>query len=202
MKSRRRASFFAAGLLALSCAGLSSACGSGVTDEEGARYAYLGIDPAIDKIIDLGFKGFNEADSANIAEQSTTGDVSGTLSLIGQVDQGSSDNKGMRLDVTIVDYSDGALEEELGEDDVIYDSNPILDVDLQMKGLPDAELDGTIVGSLIMEGALEGEVTLSLVITGETEDAGDGTIRRKAGTVHVTGTATSEYGVFDVDVTL
>ncbi|NUP04793.1 MAG: hypothetical protein HOW73_01900 [Polyangiaceae bacterium] len=189
--------------LTLGGAFLGASCSGGVSDEESARLAYVGLDPAIDKIIDLGFQGFNDASSANIPEESTNGDVSGTITVVGQVDQGASNNKGMRLDVTLVDYSDGAIETETDEiDDVIYDSDPVLDVDLDMKGLPNADLTGTIVGPLVMEGGLEGPVTLSLSITGETEDDGTGKIRRKAGTIHVTGTATSDYGTFDVDVTL
>jgi hypothetical protein len=192
---------FAAGLFALGAS--FAGCGGGVNDDESARLAYLGLDPSMDKILDLGFQGFNAANSANIPEQSTTGDVSGTLVVTGQVDQGASDNKGMRLFATYTDYSDGAVPEENEEvDDVIYNSDPSLDVDLSMKGLPDAELTGTIVGTVLMEGGLEGPVTLSLAITGETEDDGTGKIRRKAGTVRVVGTATSDYGTFDVDVTL
>lgn len=192
---------FAAGLLTIGA--IFAGCGGGVDDEESARLAYIGLDPSIDKILDLGFQGFNEAGSANIPEQSTTGDVSGTLVVNGQVDQGASNNKGMRLTATYTDYSDGAVPEDNEDvDDVIYDSDPSLDVDLSMKGLPDADLTGTIAGTVIMEGGLEGPLTLNLAITGETEDDGTGTIRRKAGTVRVVGTATSDYGTFDVDVTL
>jgi hypothetical protein len=186
---------------ALTLAAVVAGCDGGVSDEESARVAYVGLDPSIDKVLDLGFQGFNEASSANIPEQSTTGDIAGEMLVTGQVDQGNSDNKGMRLVVTLTDYSDGAVENE-GVDDIVYNSDATLDVDLSMKGLPDAELTGTISGSLVMQGGLEGPVTLQLSITGETEDDGSGKIRRKAGTVHVTGTATSDYGTFDVDVTL
>lgn len=178
---------------------LAGCSDDGVADEEGARIAYMGIDPAVDKILDLGFQGFNAASSANIPEQSTTGDVSGTLVVNGQVDQGASNNKEMRLDAVLTGYSDGAAERE-GIDDVVYDTSGILDVDLSMKGLPDADLTGTLVGSLFMQGGLEGGVSMSLSITGETEDDGTGKIRRKPGTIRVTGTATSDYGVFNVDI--
>jgi hypothetical protein len=180
--------------------GLLAGCSDdGVTDEEGARIAYMGIDPAMDKIIDLGFQGFNAASSANIPQQSTTGDVSGVMTVDGKVDQGSSNNKGMRLDVALAAYSDGAAVRE-GVDDIVYDTNGPLGVDLSMKGLPDADLTGTLVGSLFMQGGLEGGVSLSLSISGKTEDDGTGKIRRKAGTVRITGTATSDYGVFNVDI--
>src|SRR5689334_13253222 len=104
-----RRSLLALGLLS-SSALLATACGdSGVSDTESARLAYVGIDPSIDKIIDLGFQGFNDANSANIPTESTTGDVSGMLSVTGKVDQGASNNKNMTLDATYAGYSDGAV---------------------------------------------------------------------------------------------
>lgn len=180
-------------------ASLAGCSDDGVVDEEGARIAYLGIDPSVDKILDLGFQGFSAASSANIPAQSTVGDVSGTLTVTGKVDQGASNNKEMRLDAVFAGYSDGAAARE-GIDDVVYDSSGAVAVDLSLKGLPDADLTGTLVGTLFMQGGLEGGVTLSLSITGKTEDDGTGKIQRQAGTVRVTGTATSDYGIFDVDV--
>jgi len=49
----------------------------------------------------LGFDGFNSASSANIATQTAAGAKSGTLTVTGQVDQGASANKGMRLQVAL-----------------------------------------------------------------------------------------------------
>lgn len=193
---QRSSRFFLVSVLAWSVAGCSN---DGVSDEESARIAYEGIDPSVDKILDLGFQGFNAASSANIPEQSTSGEVSGTMTVGGQVDQGNSNNKGMRLDVTLARYSDGAVADE-GIEDIVYDTSGALDVDLSMKGLPDADLTGTLVGTLFMEGGLLGDVSLSLSFDGQTEDAG-GVIQRKPGSVRITGTATSDYGVFDVDVT-
>jgi len=197
MWSSRRS--FLACLATLACLGLSS-CGEGrVNDEVAARRAYLGLDGAIDRALALGFDGYNAASNANIPEQSDVGDVSGTMVVGGQVDAGVSDNKEMRLEVTLSDdYSDGPVEDEV---DIVYNGGP-LDLDLSMQGLPDAQLSGSFVGTVVMAGDLMGEVTLDLDITGETEDAGDGTIQRKPGTIHVLGTAASEYGVFDVDVSL
>lgn len=177
------------------------ACGgSGVSDEDGARLAYVGLDPSVDKIIDLGFKGFSEASSANIPTQMGTGAVSGTLAVGGKVDQGASNNKEMTLDVAYANYSNGAVANE-DIDDIVYVSSAGVVADLSLKGLPNANLTGTLSGSVTMQGGLEGTVTLALSITGQTEDDGTGKIRRKAGTVHITGTATSDYGVFNVDVT-
>ena len=50
---------------------LASGCGSGVSSDEQARRAYVGLDVAIDKAINLGFDGFNAASSANIPAQIT-----------------------------------------------------------------------------------------------------------------------------------
>src|SRR5690606_21288134 len=93
-------------LLVVAAVGCSD---DGVSDEEGARIAYLGIDPAVDKMLDLGFKGRSEASSAHIPEQSTTGDVSGTMTVGGKVDAGNTKNDEMDLTVVLVGYSDGAV---------------------------------------------------------------------------------------------
>src|SRR3954469_14758955 len=85
---------------------LLAGCGDSVSSDEQARRAYLGLDPSIDKAITLGFAGFNAASSANISPQTAMGTVSGTLTVTGQVDQGSSANKGMRLLTEYVMYSD------------------------------------------------------------------------------------------------
>jgi hypothetical protein len=175
-------------------------CNTGnIDDEEAARRAYLGLDPAVDRALKLGFDGFNAADNANIPDQTEPGDLSGTMTVGGQVDSGASDNKQMRLDVTLTDdYSDGPVEDI----DIVYNGGP-MDLDLSMQGLPNASLTGTFIGTVAMAGDLVGDITLNLTITGETEqDPDTGDVRRKAGTIHVVGTATSDYGVFDVDVSL
>lgn len=170
-----------------------------VDNEEAARRAYLGLDRAIDRALKLGFDGYNAATNANIPEQSEPGGASGMMIVGGQVDAGVSNNKEMRLLVTLEDdYSDGPVE---GKIDILYNGGP-LDLDLSMQGLPNAQLTGSFVGTVLMIGDLAGEVTLDLSITGETEEDGNGNIRRKPGTIRVLGTATSDYGVFDVDVSL
>src|SRR4051812_46761985 len=86
---------------------LGSAChDDSVASEEDAKNAYLGLDAHIDKAITLGFAGFNAATNANIAPQMTTGTVTGTLTVSGQVDQGASSNKTMNLVEAMVMYSD------------------------------------------------------------------------------------------------
>ncbi|MDC0720468.1 hypothetical protein [Nannocystis bainbridge] len=170
----------------------------GVADPEAARRAYLGLDRAVDRAIELGFAGFNAASSANIPEQTAAGALSGTMIVGGKVDQGASANKGMDLQVTLEDYSDGPVE---GMVEVAYDGGPAA-FDLKLRDLPDGTLTGNLSGEFVMTGELAGVVALDVDITGDTEEAPDGTIRRRAGTIHVTGTATSDYGVFAIDVML
>ena len=190
--------------LALLCAPALAPLGCGgpqggeVSNAESAQYAYLGLDGAVDRALQLGFDGFNAANSANIPTQMGNGDAAGTMTVGGQVDQGASDNKGMRLEVTLAGYSDGPVGDMV---DIVYDGGPNA-FDLSMKGLPNADLTGTLVGDFAMSGDLTGPVSLNLSITGKTEDDGGGKIRRVAGTIHVTGTATSNYGTFNVDVSL
>lgn len=182
---------------------LALACGpkddSGVADNASAERAYLGLDGAIDRAIDLGFAGFNAANSANIPEQTDVGDLGGVMTIGGQVDQGSSDHKNMRLTMMLTeDYADVVFEGDIA---IVYNGGPA-DLDMEFKGLPDADLTGSLVGTFTMTGDLMGDVTLDLTFTGTTMDAGDGTIVRVPGSVHVVGSATSDYGVFMVDVSV
>jgi len=68
-----------------------------VSSNGDAQRTYLGLDASIDKTITLGFQGFNAASSANIPTQTTSRSVSGVMAILGQVDQGQSANKTMRL---------------------------------------------------------------------------------------------------------
>jgi hypothetical protein len=181
----------AACLLILLC----SAChDDSVASVQDAQLAYLGLDPHIDKAIQLGFDGFNSASSANISPQMTTGVLAGTLTVTGQVDQGASANKGMRLSEAMAGYSDVK--------DYVYDTTatgPALT--MQLKMIPTGTLTGTLVGTYTMTGHLQGDVMLNLSFAGDLQ-AGTGTkVERKPGTTHITGTATSKYGTYSVDVT-
>src|SRR5689334_21944964 len=86
-------------------AALGGCGGSAVSSSADAAKAYLGLDQSIDKAITLGFAGFNSAQSANISPQTANGTKSGTLTVTGQVDQGTSANKGMRLATAYATYS-------------------------------------------------------------------------------------------------
>jgi hypothetical protein len=191
---RRLSQLLLAALVAPACGGPND----GVADPASARLAYLGLDRAIDRAIELGLAGFNAAGSANIPEQTGDGERSGRMIVGGKVDQGASANKGMRLEMTLEqDYADVVLE---GEREVVYNGGPAA-LDMSFKGLPDADLTGSLRGDFVMTGDLVGGVTLDVTFTGATMDA-DGTIVRVPGSIQVTGTATSDYGVFEIDVAL
>lgn len=161
-----------------------------------AEKAYLGLDASIDKAITLGFQGYNTStNGANISPQMTTGMVMGTLTVDGMVDQGSSNNKNMTLDMGYVTYSDDGK--------VVYDTTqttrPVLT--LSLKGIPTGTLSGSIAGAITMSGDLKNAVTLNLTFTGDLQAGANDTVERKPGTTHITGTAVSDYGTYAVDVT-
>lgn len=184
----------------------SAACGDDeeVSSEAEARRAYFGLDRAIGLAMDLGFKGFNEAQSANIPAQTDSGQLRGTLNVTGQVDQGASDNKEMRLKLEMISYTDRPIEEYNKLQEVTYDTvTPQPELNLSLKDIPDGTLTGSLVGTFMMSGGLEGDVDLNLTMAGELEaDPEDAAkVRRKPDTTVITGTATSDYGVFAVELT-
>ncbi len=184
---------------------LLTACGGGVSNEADAEAAYLGLDGMLAKAVNLGFAGYNGASSANIEPQTTEGEVTGALTVDGQVDQGASDNKGMRLTLALDEYSDGEVELE---DDTTYaltyytEADALPELDVQLRDIPDGTLAGTLVGAFVMDGELEGDVVLSLDLIGEIEDDGAGGVQRTEGTVVVSGSATSPYGIYAVELEL
>jgi hypothetical protein len=184
------------GLSALTLALLAAlaGCGGGVSSSDEAERAYKGLDASIDKAIKLGFDGFNAASSANIDPQTAMGKNKGTMTVGGKVDQGSSDNKTMDLTDELKDYSDDGM--------LTYDTKGTLPtISLKLSKIPDGTLDGSMAGIFTMSGELEGEVTLDLTFAGGLQ-AGEGTkVERKPGTTHITGTAVSEFGTYDVDIT-
>ncbi len=185
---------------------LLCACGDGgVNSEHNAEQAYLGLDRMVDKAIGLGFDGYSTASSANIDEQVAAGDISGTLTVGGQVEQGNSDNKTMRLTLALDGYADQILEGEEGDDlEVSYetDSAQLPELEVLLRDLPNGTMAGSLIGEFDMEGDLVGNVLLSLDIIGEIEDDGAGGVQRTEDTVAVSGSATTPYGVYTVDVSL
>ena len=188
---------------------LAAACeSSSVSSEESARRLYLGLDPAVERALNLGMDGYNAASSANIPAQTGHGDVSGTLTITGQVDQGSSANKGMRLRTAFVTYSDLAavpagVTADAGPSGLVYDTDDanLPELDLSLRGIPDGTFSGSLTGTVIASGDLDGDVVLAVSFAGQIQSAGAGKIRRVPGTTHITGTATSRFGTYTIDLT-
>src|SRR5260370_39509545 len=133
---------------------LLSGCGSsGVQSNQDAQKAYLGLDASVDKAITLGFNGFNTAQSANINPQTASGSISGTMTVTGQVDQGASANKGMRLMVSMTGYSDDGK--------ITYNTSPRArpPLNMMLRNIPTGTLDGTLAGAFSMTGQETGAVT-------------------------------------------
>jgi hypothetical protein len=128
------------------------------------------------------------------------------LTVTGQVDQGESANKGMRLYVGMTGYSDGKITIDDEDIDVTYDtstdpaSQPYLQI--MLMNLPTGTLTGSLTGTYHMAGDLEGDVTLDLTFTGQLQAGANDTVERTPGTTTITGTATSDDGTYDVMVTL
>jgi len=200
-----------ASVLALSALACSD---EGIDSDEEARRAYLGLDTSIGKSLTLGFEGFNAASSANIPPQSTDGDDTGTLTITGQVDQGSSDNKGMRLYVGMVDYSDGSviIDDEEHEIHITYDTDldptqqPYLV--LTLRNIPNGTFEGSLStgsstnGVYHMTGDLEGDAALDLTMSGTIEGTSNADVHRVSGSTTITGTATSGDGTYEIDLTI
>jgi len=196
----------------------AAACGGddAVDSDEQARRAYLALDKSIQKSIDLGFQGYTDASSANIAPHTANGDAAGTITVGGQVDQGASNNKGMRLNVGMVGYDDGPVEYNTDHDKVhvVFDTSTTATdqpyLSMQLKSIPTGTLEGTLtanssmLGVYTLSGDITGTLTLSLTITGMLM-AGTAPIItvRVPGSTTVTGTATnSDGGVYNISITI
>jgi hypothetical protein len=186
----KRSIFFLAAIV------FAAGCGDGVGSEEDAERAYLGLDRSVDKAMQLGFDGFNSATNANISPQTGKGDKSGTIIISGMVDQGASDNKTMSLSEQLTEYSD--------DGEITYDTKSSLPViDLKLAMIPNGTLTGTLVGTYSMTGDLEGDVRLSLSINADLQPTASdpAKVERKPGSTRITGTASSDYGDYSVNLT-
>jgi hypothetical protein len=179
-----------------------------IDSDEQAQRAYLGLDPSIEKSLALGFDGFNSATSANIDPQADTGDLTGTLTITGQVDAGVSNNKEMRLYVGMVDYADlkVIIEGEAKEINITYNTSedPLLQpyLQLSLRDIPDGTFIGTLTGTYSMTGDLKGDVYLNLSMSGSIQSDGNGGTVRAPNTTTVTGTAESGEGIYEVNLTI
>ena len=186
---------------------LLAACSSDtVSSDEQAKQAYVGLDKSVGKSITLGFAGFNAATSANIPSQMTTGDTTGMLVIAGQVDQGASANKTMRLTQAMVMYSDGKITVDGKDLNITYNTStdttmqPALQMDLM--GIPTGTISGTLSGTYTVGGDLKGSVTLDLTFNGMLMSGPNMTVVRVPNSTTVSGTAKSGDGTYNVMVTL
>jgi hypothetical protein len=171
--------------------------GDGVSSAADAEAAYKGLDSSIDQAIQLGFDGFNAASSATIPPQTGKGAKTGTMTISGKVDQGSSSNKTMSLNEALTMYSnDGKLTYATMD-------SALPTLDMKLSKVPDGTLTGTLAGAYTISGDLAGTVTLNLSFSGALQPlASDATkVERKPGATHITGSAVSDFGTYDVDLT-
>jgi hypothetical protein len=196
---------------------LIAACSSDEVDsDEQARRAYLALDKSVGKSINLGFQGFNMASSANIDPQTAMGDKAGTITVTGQVDQGASNNKGMRLNIGMVGYDDGPFEIDADHNtmEVKYDTSTTMTdqpyLQLMLMSIPSGTLTGTLTSNTTMTGVynlsgdITGSLTLNLTISGMLMPATAPAITtRVPGSTTVTGTATNaDGGVYNIMITI
>ena len=115
-------------------------------------------DGRADQVGGAGFQGVDPAAAAALGRELEGGAEVGQGPVGGQVDQGASANKGMRLDVTLVEYQDlPATDEDLL---IIYDTDVAPSLDLSLRSIPDGTLTGTLTGEFVMTGEIEGPVVL------------------------------------------
>ncbi|MDP3277551.1 MAG: hypothetical protein Q8Q09_20360 [Deltaproteobacteria bacterium] len=183
-------------------------CGGGVSNADSARRAYVGFDKGVSRAISLGFDGLTAASSANIPEQTAAGDVMGTMLVAGQVSQGSSTNREMRLTVQVTDYQDMVVDmpDDAGAGTTLRHrySTVMGQTPLPLTiSLRPPMFTGTLTGTVRMAGELAGDVTFNLVLAGQVESPMGMPTRfqRVPNGTRITGTVTSPYGTYTVDVT-
>lgn len=174
-------------------------CGNSnsVNSDEQARRAYLGLDKSISKSLALGFMGYNAATNANIPTETAAGDVTGTLTITGHVDQGNPSQVSMGLAAAMAMYSDGKIvvDDKGNTITVTYATNMATPPSLSLKLNSSAgdTLTGSLDGDYVMSGDLQGTVTLTLQLSGTFSGTAPN-VMRVAGSTTVTGTAVNSSG--------
>jgi hypothetical protein len=107
----------------------------------------------------------------------------------------------MSLMMALKDYADNSAEDVAITYNTASNALPLLD--LKLSNIPTGTVTGTLVGSFTMTGDLEGSVRLNVAISGDLQPtaADPMKVERKPGTTKITGTAESDYGKYDVNVT-
>lgn len=173
---------------------LTMACGSDGPTSSIPQAAWMGIDTGIDRAITLAFQGFNAATTGTIPRQTANGTASGTLTVTGQVDQGSSVNKSMQLLAALTNYMDNVS--------ITYSTGAgaPLALNKQLTNIPTGNFTGTVVGVVAMGQSQTGNLTLNLAFSGNLQVGTGGSVQRVAGATHNTGSATTSAGTHNVNV--
>ena len=172
---------------------------------EQARHAYLGLERSIATAVQLGIDGFNTASSSNITPQSAAGLRDGSITVTGQVDQGASSTKEMRLYVRMAGYDDGDVPVALGETmHIIYNTQLAMEqqpsLQLKLTDIPTGTLSGSLTSNALgtgvyqLTGDVTGQLKLNLTIMGTLEGGAGNSITLKPFATKVVGTATHESG--------
>lgn len=158
----------------------------------------------------MAFVGFNAASSANIPPQTAMGDAMGTIVVDGQVSQGMSANREMRLNITLANYQDMVTDAPDGGTsaalhltyDKPEDAGTPLSMSLSLRPNTQPSLTGTISGTLRLSGDLQGTVTVFFGITGEIRSMSGMGMRYELvpGSTRIAGSVMSAFGTYNVDI--
>lgn len=169
-----------------------------VDSEEGVQIMYDSFQPTILRITTNGLAAKGTAGTgANIPEIFFPGLVQGSGAITGTVANSNSGNENLSLEVRLDDYSDTG--------DVTFQTDntsaaTLLQFDLNVQNQPaDNGMSGTIVGTLTLDGDVEGTGVFDLALASDLDDD-DGNPAIIC--THVTGTVTAEGDDLDVDFVL
>ena len=140
-------------ILILVITSLIPACSDdGVSSDEEARRAYFGMDESIANSSRSALQASTPRPAPTSRRSRPRAPRAGTITITGQVDQGNSNNKGMRLHVGMAGYTDGqvVIDGKALDVNITYATNadsalqPALT--LSLKNIPTGTLTGTLVG--------------------------------------------------------
>jgi len=157
---------------ALTIAVAAAACGDKkkkVVDADAVETMFVNFQPTLLKIMSAGIAAkTTSASGANIPTIGLVGAVQGTGGVGGQVAQSTGQNQNLNLWVELNDYSDTG--------DVVFQTDNTsndtkLQFDLQITNQPpDNQMDGTLVGTLTLDGDVEGTGEFDLAFASDLMD--------------------------------
>ena len=169
-----------------------------VDSEEGVETMYANFEPTILRITTNGLAAKGTASGgANIPEIFFPGLVQGSGAITGTVAQSSGNNENLSLEVRLDDYSDTG--------DVVFQTDntspaTLLQFDLQIQNQPaDNGMDGTIAGTLTLDGDVEGTGVFNLTLVSDLEDDD---LNPAIICTHVTGSVSADGDELPVDFVL